>query len=317
MTLGQKLTFYRKKQGLTQQQLGDRINVTAQAVSKWENDLAEPDLHTLMKLSELYGTTLDVLVSEKELDAADAALYKELDAESIASMVSENIGEQLKEAASPHTIGFCTACGIVVTEESLGTNTPKVLCKACLEAEMRRKAEEKERAKAEEKKRKAAEAAAKQKEELARQSVRTARRRRLIKASVFAAILPLIFFIISISNAITEKDASALLGGFLMSVFFFTFVSLLFFEGPVRDIFFHCATTSISWPGLIFTWDLDGFMWLIGMKLLFAVLGFLAGIFMFLLGLLLGFIISPFVYPFFLVSYLNDIKKDVKVSDWE
>ena len=33
MTLGQKLTFYRKKQGLTQQQLGDIINVTAQAVS--------------------------------------------------------------------------------------------------------------------------------------------------------------------------------------------------------------------------------------------------------------------------------------------
>lgn len=39
------------------------------------------------------------------------------------------------------------------------------------------------------------------------------------------------------------------------------------------DVFIWCAQLSIRFPGLIFTWDLDGIMWLIGMKILFAILG--------------------------------------------
>ena len=53
MTLGQRLAFYRKKSCLTQQQLGKMINVSAQAVSKWENDQAEPDVATICKLSQI------------------------------------------------------------------------------------------------------------------------------------------------------------------------------------------------------------------------------------------------------------------------
>ena len=40
MTLGKKLSSYRKIAGLTQQQLGEHLNLSAQAISKWENDLA-------------------------------------------------------------------------------------------------------------------------------------------------------------------------------------------------------------------------------------------------------------------------------------
>lgn len=313
MTLGQKLTFYRKKQGLTQQQLGDIINVTAQAVSKWENDQAEPDLRTLMKLSELYGTTLDALVSENELDAADAALFKELNAEDLATMVSENIREQMKEDAPPHTVGFCTACGIAVTEENLGTNTPKVLCRKCKEEADRLEAEEKVRAREAEKQRMAAEAAAKKK----MQAVRAKRTKRLITVSIFSAIFPIFWFCIGIANAIEQHALFDAVFGLVSSLFMFAFISLLFFEGPVRDVIIGCAGTSIHWPGLIFEWSLDGFIWLIGMKLLFAALGFLAFLFMLFLGLALGFIIAPFVYPFFLVSYLKDIRNNVNISDWE
>ena len=317
MTLGQKLSFYRKKQGLTQQQLGEQINVTAQAVSKWENDQAEPDLRTLMKLSELYGTTLDALVSENELDAADAALFKELNAEDLATMVSENIREQMKEDAPPHTVGFCTACGIAVTKENLGTNTPKVLCRACKEAAELREAEEKARRQEAEKQRMAADAAAKKKAEQQKQAVRTKRTKRLITVSIFSAIFPIFWFCIGIANAIEHHDLSDAVFGLVSSLFMFAFISLLFFEGPVRDVIIGCAGTSIHWPGLIFEWSLDGFIWLIGMKLLFAALGFLAFLFMLFLGLALGFIIAPFVYPFFLASYIKEIKSATEVSNWE
>ena len=66
MTLGQRLAFYRKKSCLTQQQLGRMINVSAQAVSKWENDQAEPDVATICKLSEIYHISTDALLTGRD-----------------------------------------------------------------------------------------------------------------------------------------------------------------------------------------------------------------------------------------------------------
>jgi transcriptional regulator with XRE-family HTH domain len=52
----------RKKLGLTQDQLAEKLGVTAQAVSKWENDLSCPDITMLPKLAEIFGTTTDTLL---------------------------------------------------------------------------------------------------------------------------------------------------------------------------------------------------------------------------------------------------------------
>ena len=66
MTLGKKLALYRASRGLTQQQLGEHLRVSAQAISKWENDLTTPDVNTLKELAELYRVTLDKLVDLSE-----------------------------------------------------------------------------------------------------------------------------------------------------------------------------------------------------------------------------------------------------------
>ena len=52
---GHIISKLRKKQGLTQEQLGKKLNVSYQAISKWENNLSEPDLETLEKLTEVFG----------------------------------------------------------------------------------------------------------------------------------------------------------------------------------------------------------------------------------------------------------------------
>lgn len=62
MTIGKFLSEKRKAQGLTQDQLAEKVGVSAQAVSKWENDLARPDADMLLVLAELYGTTVDSLL---------------------------------------------------------------------------------------------------------------------------------------------------------------------------------------------------------------------------------------------------------------
>ena len=65
-TLGKKISEYRKLSNMTQEDLAVQLNVTSQAVSKWENDLSIPDLPILIELSNLFHVSLDELVKQKE-----------------------------------------------------------------------------------------------------------------------------------------------------------------------------------------------------------------------------------------------------------
>ncbi len=70
-TLGKRIAAGRKKLGLTQDQLAEKLGITAQAVSKWENDLSCPDIATLPKLAELLGTTTDALLGREAAKPAE------------------------------------------------------------------------------------------------------------------------------------------------------------------------------------------------------------------------------------------------------
>ena len=61
-TLGKRISFNRRKIGLTQEQLAEKLGVTAQAVSKWENDQSCPDIATLPKLAEIFKVTTDSIL---------------------------------------------------------------------------------------------------------------------------------------------------------------------------------------------------------------------------------------------------------------
>lgn len=64
-TLGKRIIEHRKALGLTQDQLAEKLGVTAQAVSKWENDQSCPDITMLPKLAEIFGTTTDALLGRQ------------------------------------------------------------------------------------------------------------------------------------------------------------------------------------------------------------------------------------------------------------
>ena len=61
-TLGKRITRHRKRLGMTQDKLAEQLGVTAQAVSKWENDQSCPDISMLPKLAELFGISIDSLL---------------------------------------------------------------------------------------------------------------------------------------------------------------------------------------------------------------------------------------------------------------
>ena len=62
MSLGDKIRSLRKKNNLSQEQLAEKLNVSRQAVSKWESNIAYPDISNLILLREIFGVTLDYLV---------------------------------------------------------------------------------------------------------------------------------------------------------------------------------------------------------------------------------------------------------------
>ena len=64
MKLSQAIIEIRKEKGLTQEDFAKEFNVTRQTVSNWENGKSYPDLLTLVKISDLYGYSLDRMLRE-------------------------------------------------------------------------------------------------------------------------------------------------------------------------------------------------------------------------------------------------------------
>jgi transcriptional regulator with XRE-family HTH domain len=63
---GERLKMLREKAGVSQQKIADIVDLTQQAVGKWENNKAEPDLATVAKLAEFFNTTTDYLLGKTD-----------------------------------------------------------------------------------------------------------------------------------------------------------------------------------------------------------------------------------------------------------
>ena len=76
MTLGEKLKMLRASRGLSQEQLAAELNVSRQAVSKWECGDAAPDLDKLRAICTYFAVTTDYLIWENEEDTPKAAVLE-------------------------------------------------------------------------------------------------------------------------------------------------------------------------------------------------------------------------------------------------
>lgn len=86
MTLGNKLKEIRNKFGYSQEDLADIINVSRQAITKWENDNGIPDISNLQELSRVFGVSVDSLLNDEELPLL--VMRKELDKNKYKSKLS-------------------------------------------------------------------------------------------------------------------------------------------------------------------------------------------------------------------------------------
>ncbi len=66
MIFSEKLQVIRKSKGITQEQLAEKLNVSRQAVAKWESGQVYPDINNLIQISNLFHVTVDYLVKNQE-----------------------------------------------------------------------------------------------------------------------------------------------------------------------------------------------------------------------------------------------------------
>lgn len=66
MSIGQKLKECRKKAGLSQEQLAEKLCVSRQAITKWESDRGMPDVGNIQSISKLFGVSIDYLLDDGE-----------------------------------------------------------------------------------------------------------------------------------------------------------------------------------------------------------------------------------------------------------
>jgi len=73
MIFSEKLAILRKNKGITQEALAEKLNVSRQAVAKWESGQAYPDISNLIQISNLFNVTVDYLVRDGECMMAPTA----------------------------------------------------------------------------------------------------------------------------------------------------------------------------------------------------------------------------------------------------
>lgn len=78
MMLSDKIIKLRKINGWSQEELGEKLNVSRQAISRWESNTAQPDATNILKISKLFGVTTDYLLNDDFESDNDLPKVKEV-----------------------------------------------------------------------------------------------------------------------------------------------------------------------------------------------------------------------------------------------
>lgn len=286
-SIGNNITEYRKKMNLTQKDLGDMLNVSPQAVSKWENGQAEPDTSTIKRLCQIFKITTDELLglAEPAQETAAAEAVAEEPAPAVQTIVEQKIIN-----------GYCEECQrpvgpgeYVVTGG--GRSAQHIYCKECNAKRLQALSEGRYA-------------------EYKRQN-----RKSLILGTLIglgATAIFCILFMVIVKMQPLWGTALIAVGVFIG---YTAFGIQVFWEDSVVPDIFCFFLKSFQMPGIIFTLDLDGIIFLIVVKILGAILGAILSVLIFIFGLFFTPVASIFILPFAAIKRAwegRGLKKDAQ-----
>ena len=296
MNFGEKIAGLRKKNNMTQAELGDALSVTYQAVSKWERGESQPDFDTMSRMAKLFGVSLSYFEEggEEELEQ-DPAPEPEPTAQ---------------QPINANMLGMCVHCGKIVYDGEAAATDPKLICKPCAELlEQEERQREINRQKAQEAEEQSKKAAV----EYAQRDLKKWR-----KIGLLAAIIPAVaLFIAGLVLGLqpdNKNDFGIYLGaGCVLAVLGYTFTSQMIWDGVVREVCLGGGHV-ISLPGIIFSLSPDGLIFLIVTKIF---LGFVAAVVFvgsILACVFAAIIISPFTFVPSLLWHNREIRKAGEIA---
>lgn len=112
-TFGQRFVRLRKEKGFTQEDIASKINISAQAVSKWENDISLPDIAILGDLADIFNLSIDELLGRN--------------LEQKVELLDENSKKNINKMALKIRV-------ISEDGDKVNINLPIALVKACIES---------------------------------------------------------------------------------------------------------------------------------------------------------------------------------------
>lgn len=264
---------------MTQKDLANQLFVTAQAVSRWEKGEVEPSISAISKMAQIFNVTTDDLLG---------------------ALNDTNTEPETEQPQSEGTqkimLALCEKCNSPIFEKddicreterpthSGGSAQTHLYCRACMD---KIKAEREE--------------ARAKNEQWCIDYGKRWRLYGLLLGLLGAALVVVLAFCIQMPMiAFGAIPAFTLIGCLCMQNNF------------IADLIETVGGWSISFPGVIFTWDIEGCLFMIGMKLLFSVLGFLVSAAALVFSITLGAAVSVIAYPFALGISFTDPARSAK-----
>ena len=282
--LSQNIKALRMRKGLTQKELADLLHVTSQAVSRWEKGDVEPSIDTISEMASIFEVTTDEIIGGPD---------KKPKPEVVTEVKEKVVVEQGKPVLT-----ICENCKRPIYEsEEIVTQTrhhgrsPSTTHYICTDCDKKIKE--------------------KQKQDAIDYGVSQRN-----KSFIWGSIIAIIVLLSGIIYAVTQgADGGIIALVIILPILTYTFASCMFLKNNfIGDAFISIASWGfVKFPGLIFSFSLDGFAWLIGMKILFWILGFALGLAAVLLALVICMPLSAIAYPFALMkSYSNpELTEDI------
>ncbi|MGD9605719.1 MAG: helix-turn-helix domain-containing protein [Bacilli bacterium] len=270
--IGENIKRFRLEKGLTQKELAEKLFVTAQAVSRWENGEVEPSVSTIAEMAKIFNVSSDEILGVGGFNQRQEVKIEK---------------EYVYQDPVKPVLGVCEICNKPIYEPNdivrinQGGRHPSthLFCSSCNKKIIEEK----------------------------KQGIIINTRKNRIKSYVWGGISAGGLFLSTFAVAITEKDYSSTSFWLIISISLFTFTSCCllrnnFIGGMTMDIF---TFGFLKLPGLIFELSLDGILWLLTVKLLLWILNIFLAIGFGILAIIIGLALSIVVYPFALYKSYN------------
>lgn len=276
MGLGKNIQKLRINAGLTQKDLAEKLFVTAQAVSRWEQEIVEPNIQTLRQMSEIFGVSIDDIIVDHPADEVS----------------KEEVVDETKPEPVKQILSMCDTCHkpIYVGDEVKDTKTKDGgVIHECVECYEKRVAAEEARIRR------------------ANYNKRNNGIKRRTTAIVISSIVLTIGVALSIVFGVMYNPAVIITAGIIGTVLFSLFLYIMIVANSfVPDMWRTVGAWGfVQFPGLIFELSLDGIIWLLTVKLLFWILGYILAFIAIGCATVLGMILSPFVFPYALTKSIK------------